>query len=71
MKIAVTVKPGAREDSIKKEVDGYRVLTKARAEDGKANEALRHIIAEHFDVSPSRVQVVRGTASHKKIVEIS
>jgi len=71
MKIAVTVKPGAREDSIKKDIDGYRVLTKARAQDGKANEAVRRIVAEHFDVSPSRVEIARGTASHKKIIEIS
>ena len=70
MKITVTVKPGAREDSIKKDVDGYRVLTKARAQDGKANEAVQRIIADHFDVSPSRVTIVRGTTAHKKIIEI-
>lgn len=70
MKITVTVKPSAREDGIKKEVDGYRVTTKMRAHNGKANEAVRRIIAEHFDVAASRVTIVRGTTSHKKYIEI-
>lgn len=70
MNIAITVRPGAREDSIKKEVDGYRVTTKSRAHDGEANEAVRRIVAEHFDVAASRVRIARGITSRKKYIEI-
>ena len=38
--------------------------------DGKANEALCAFVAKRAGVPPSRVQVVRGTASRDKVVRV-
>ncbi|MBI5913365.1 DUF167 domain-containing protein [Candidatus Azambacteria bacterium] len=39
-------------------------------EDGKANDAVVRAVAEHFDVAPSRVKILRGASGRKKVVEI-
>lgn len=39
-------------------------------EDGKANAALIHFLAEEFAVSPSHVHIVRGQTSKTKAVHI-
>lgn len=46
------------------------VYVTAPPDKNKANEALVDLLAEHFDVPPSRVRLVRGHASRNKIVEI-
>ena len=38
--------------------------------DGKANKALRKLIAERLGVAPSRVSVVRGEKSREKLVRV-
>ncbi len=38
--------------------------------DGRANDALRRLLAGRFDVSPSSVIVVRGQRSRDKLVRI-
>ena len=38
--------------------------------DGKANAALVKILAEHFNVAPSQVEIVRGHRSKTKVVQI-
>ncbi len=71
MKISVQVKPGthAREEVIASD-EGYTVYTKARAVDGKANEAVVKLLAKHFKVPRSRVKLVRGMTSRHKVFEI-
>ncbi len=71
MKIFVTVKPGAKHEEIKS-IDGTHVTVSVHAlpHEGKANEAVAKALAEHFRVAPSRVRIVQGYASRKKIVEI-
>ena len=70
MKIAVSVKAGAREEKIEKHGGGFAVSTKARAQGGRANEAVIKVIARYFDVAPARVEIVSGYASCKKRIEI-
>jgi uncharacterized protein len=38
--------------------------------DGKANEALRKLVAKRLGVAPSRVSVVRGERSRDKVLRI-
>lgn len=38
--------------------------------DGKANAALRKLIAKRVGVAPSRVEVVRGAKSRDKVVRV-
>ena len=71
MKVFVTVKPGSRREEIKS-VDGTHltVWVKARAHEGKANDAVISALADHFDVASSSVQIVSGRSSRRKIFDV-
>ncbi len=71
MLISIVVKPNAKHPSVEKMPDGsYKVAVKAPAQEGKANEAVRKILAEHFSLPQSDVKIVRGFKGKKKWVEI-
>lgn len=72
MKIQVKVKPGARNDSVSfdKEKNIYNVQTKALPIEGRANEAVLKILAEHFKVPKSNVSLKTGQKSKIKVFEI-
>jgi len=70
MRIAVRVKPFARQARVEKSSEGLTVWVDAPAAEGKANERVREICAEHFSVAKSRVQVTRGLKSRHKIITI-
>jgi len=72
MKIQAKLYPGTRkpEGVVKGDDDVYSVYTKARAIDGKANEAAVKLIAKYFSVPQSRVILVRGATSRHKVFEI-
>ncbi len=55
------------------EVNGHTITVgiKARPENGRANEELVGKIAEHFKVPRSRVRIVSGWASKRKIVDVA
>lgn len=38
--------------------------------DGAANEALRRLLADHFDLSQRDVQIVGGEKSRRKLLEV-
>ena len=72
MKITVHVKPGARRNSVEKQADGsYLVRVTAPPVDGKANEKLIELLADHFHKPRSYVTIVRGGTSKQKIIEVS
>ena len=70
-RIWVTVKPQARKDEVVSLADGeYRVSVHAPAQEGKANEAVIELLAEHFSVPKSTVKIIRGQTSRRKLIEI-
>lgn len=70
-RIWVTVKPQAKRQEVKKIADGeYSVSVSAPARKGKANEAVRELLAEHFSVPKSSIRIIRGETARRKLVEI-
>jgi uncharacterized protein YggU (UPF0235/DUF167 family) len=69
-RLAIRVTPGAKSESL--EIEGGRLLAKVRAkpEDGKANEAVRELLAEALDRAPSRIALLRGATSREKMFRI-
>lgn len=65
-RLAVRVTPGARAEAL--EISDGRLLAKVRAkpEDGKANEAVRALLAAALGLAPSRVELLRGATSREK-----
>ena len=72
MRVTVTVKPGSKKGPLI-EVNDEGLLTiflQERAVDGAANEALIALLAKHFEVSKSKVQIVSGFTSRVKRIEV-
>lgn len=72
MDYTVTVKPGSKKGPLV-EGDGQGGLTvyvRERPVEGKANEAVIELLAEHFDVPKSHLEILRGHASRFKVVRI-
>ncbi len=72
MKIIIKAKPGAKEDRIEKVNEAnYVVSVKAPPRDGKANAAIVALLASHFDISKSLVEIISGHMARTKVVEIN
>ncbi len=71
MKISVKVKPNAKQEKLEKlSENNYSVSVKAKPQDGKANYAVREVLAEHFAIPKSRIILVTGETSRNKIYEV-
>ncbi len=70
MKIHVKVMPRARCNSVEKVGETYIVRTTAVPESGKANAQVIALLAKHFRVGKSCVEIVRGHTSRSKVVHI-
>lgn len=69
---AVRVMPRASQRKVVKEAAGkLKVYVTTAPEDGKANEAVRELLAEHFAVPKSRVVIIKGEKSRDKVIEIN
>ncbi len=66
--VVVRVKPGSRKGPlVETSADGQlTIYVQERPVDGKANEAVVKLLATHFGVSRSRVEVVSGATSRVK-----
>jgi uncharacterized protein YggU (UPF0235/DUF167 family) len=66
------VTPGAARDELAGIEAGFlRVRVRARAHEGKANAALRTVLAEALGLPSSAVQVTRGQTARRKQVMVS
>lgn len=69
MIIKVKVKPGSREERIKKVGEGYEISVKERAEGGKANRKIINLLAIELGVSWKMIKI-KNPKSKNKIVEV-
>ncbi|MFA7587208.1 MAG: DUF167 domain-containing protein [Novosphingobium sp.] len=69
-RLAVRVTPGARMEGL--EISQGRLLARVRAkpEDGKANNAVRDLLAGGLGMAPSRLHLLRGATSREKLFRI-
>ena len=71
MKLSVRVIPNARRTEFSGRRDGELVLRlNAPAVEGKANKAAVEFIAEHFGIARSRVTLVAGEKTRRKVFEV-
>lgn len=72
MKISVILKPNSRhrEEIVTNDDGSLTIYTKAPAIEGRANLAAVKLLAKHFGVAPSKVKLMRGTASKYKVFEV-
>lgn len=71
MKISVVVKPGSKKGPlVEKTGDQLIVFVRERAVDGQANKVVNELLAKHFGVAKSHIEIVSGHSSKHKIVSI-
>jgi len=70
MKIQVKVKPNSRTEGLSREGDSFIVKVKEPPKEGKANQAVIKLLAQHFGIPQSRVRILSGFKSKNKVVEI-
>jgi uncharacterized protein (TIGR00251 family) len=71
MRIQVRVKPNSRTEEVSQEGDSFIVKVKEPPKEGKANQAVIKLLAEHFGVPRSRVRILSGFRSRTKVIEVA
>ena len=71
MKIKVKVKPNSRTEGVSREGDNFIIKVKEPPREGKANQAVIKLLAQHFGVPQSQVRILSGFRSRNKIIEVS
>jgi uncharacterized protein (TIGR00251 family) len=71
MKIQVKVKPNSRSEELIREGDSFIIKVKEPPKEGKANQAIIKLLAEHFGVSRSQVRILSGFKSRNKVVKVA
>ena len=70
MKVEIKVIPGAKKNAMKQEEGRWKVYLSAPPADGKANKALLGLLAEHFQVRKSQIEITKGLKSRHKTISI-
>lgn len=70
MKIQVKVKPNSKTEEVSQERDSFIVNVKEPPREGKANQAVIKLLAEHFGVPQSRIRILSGFRSRNKVMEV-
>lgn len=72
MRIKITAHANNKKDAVEIDMFGQtHVYTKARPQEGEANKAIIEILAKHFGVSKSCVNLVHGGTGKIKTFEIT
>jgi len=72
MRIAVKVKPGAKQEKVEKISETeFCVWVRAQAKEGKANQAVIESLRKYFSIPKSRITILKGHSSKHKLIEIS
>lgn len=70
MIINIKVIPRAKQEKTK-DGDPLRVYVNQPPENGRANDAVIKLLAEHFQLPKSKIKILKGEKSREKIIEIT
>ena len=71
MEIRVKTKPNSRTEELSQEGDSFIVKVKEPPREGKANQAVIKLLAQHFGVPQSQVRIISGLRSRNKVIEVA
>jgi uncharacterized protein YggU (UPF0235/DUF167 family) len=72
-RITVRVVPRSGRDGVEPDpADGSVLLVRTRAvpEDGKANDSVRRILGKHLGIAPTRLELIAGHSSRRKVFRV-
>ncbi|MEE8637400.1 MAG: DUF167 domain-containing protein, partial [Dehalococcoidia bacterium] len=64
-------KPNSRTEELSQEGDSFIVKVKEPPREGKANQAVIKLLAQHFGVPQSQVRIISGLRSRNKVIEVA
>jgi uncharacterized protein len=71
-RIEVRLRPRSYRDELLGMRDGVlEARVRAAPVDGKANEALRRLLAKRLGVAPSRLRLLRGETARRKLIAVA
>jgi uncharacterized protein (TIGR00251 family) len=70
MRIQVKVKPNSKTEELSREGDSFIAKVKEPPREGKANQSVIKLLAEHFGVPQSQVRILSGFRNRNKIIEV-
>lgn len=70
MRRSIHVKTKSKHPGVVEKEDMLEVSVSALPEDGQANEEVIELLADHFEVAKSSVEIVQGLTSKNKVVDI-
>ena len=71
MKLFITAKPRAKEESVGKIDDSHFIIAvKEPPVGGQANAAIIKALADYLGTAPSLLKIVSGYASRHKVIEV-
>ena len=70
MKVLIRVKPNSKDEGIVQEGDIFTVRVREPPREGKANQAVIKLLAQHFGVPRSQIRILSGLRSKNKIIEL-
>jgi len=68
-RLAVRATPRAKRDAIEPG-DPLRIWVTAPADEGRANEAVRKLLARALGIAPSRLTLLRGQTARDKLFQV-
>ena len=68
--ITVRVTPKASRNAIVEEKGSLKVFVTTAPEGGKANDAVRKLLAKGLGIAPSKLALIRGETSREKVFRI-
>ncbi len=68
-RLAVRATPRAKRDAIEPG-DPLRIWVTAPADEGRANEAVRKLLARALGIAPSRLTLLRGLTARDKLFQV-
>ena len=72
MKIDIRVRPNAKQNKVGGEIAGRLIVfVQAPAIDGKANDAVAKVLAEHFEVRARDIEIIRGETNRDKTILVN
>ena len=72
MLLDIRVRPNAKQNKVGGEIAGRLIVfVQAPAIDGKANDAVAKVLAEHFEVRARDIEIIRGETNRDKTVLIN
>jgi uncharacterized protein YggU (UPF0235/DUF167 family) len=72
MKILVKAKPSSKVSSIERlSSNEFLISVKEPAVAGKANKAVINMLADYFEISKNRINILVGQITKNKIIEIN